>query len=37
MKGEISPSEFILSACIGCLLTLSMIVPMLTGKLRNIR
>jgi hypothetical protein len=36
-KGEIAPSQFVLSSCIGCVLFLLMIVPMLTGKLKSIR
>jgi hypothetical protein len=36
-KGEIVPLQFVLSSCIGCVLFLLMIVPMLTGKLKSIR
>jgi hypothetical protein len=37
LEGEITSLQFILSSCVGCVLSLLMIVPMVTGKWKNIR
>jgi hypothetical protein len=37
VKGEITLLQFVLSSCLGCGLFVLMIVPMLTGRLKNIR
>jgi hypothetical protein len=37
LRGQITPSQFVVSSLIGCALFLLMIVPMLTGKLKSIR
>jgi hypothetical protein len=37
MKGQITPQQFGVSAGIGLVLSLSMIVPLATGKLRRLR
>jgi hypothetical protein len=37
VKGEITALQFVLSSSIGCALTLLMIVPLLTGRLKDIR
>ena len=37
MKGEISIGQFGLSICIGCVLFLVMVVPLVTGKLKSMK
>jgi hypothetical protein len=37
MKGEISIGQFGLSICIGCVLFLLMVVPLVTGKLKSMK